>query len=823
MSGSTTRRGFLGGATVASMIALAGCSTSGGTTEEKDVLAAPASDTYPIDPEEFGSGTPKYTTEDVEDGWTKVTQEGGPTLGYTPNNGLDLIQVDGYAFKDLNRNGKLDLWEDWRQTPEDRAAALSQELPLEFCEGLIIHDTTNSLNEDATDAVVNTDDGDQSELDRIRNCHFRTILDRSIQSGSGTVNAHDHAQWVNIAQAAAEAEDYGVPCTFTTDPSGLMATGWPTNNLAYAATFDPDYVKQVWNLQSKQYRAEGVHMLLGPQFDVATEPRWTRVSGTFGEDPALVRDMGKAVVDGCQSTYDDNGEDQGWGTESILCMAKHWPGDGTGEAGRESHSAAGEYTVYPDGNFNTQLVGFLDGAFKLDGKTEKVAGIMGSYSVAYSDDGEYGDLVGTAYSEWKLKLLRETYGYDGTVCTDWNVAGRSGWGVSDIEENDRYSHILQCGNDTIGGDSPEPSANYKPGCEQLLKDVGDEEGEKILREAARHVLADHFKVGVFENGYVDSSDITELYEGDDATNANLECQLKSIVMLKNKGGVIAENGFGDSPKVYIPMTYTPSSSKFMGGVTTTTPGSWGLPFKVQAVPDYLTVVTDTLADPSAADGGYAYEDRSAPTADQVADCDFAIVFIDNPQYSDNSKTDGDQTTFLPITLQYGDYVADGPNVRTQSVSNVALDGMPANRSYYGQKNTASNARDIDIILETAQLMAGKPVIVAVNTTNPMVFSEFESQVDAILVGFGTRDLSFFDIACGKTEPTGLLPIQMPKDMDTVEAQAEDTPRDMTAYTDSEGNTYDFAFGMNWSGVIDDDRVKTYKVSPILTPENLKQS
>ncbi|MGI6229917.1 MAG: hypothetical protein ACOYJL_03270 [Tractidigestivibacter sp.] len=135
-------------------------------------------------------------------------------------NGLDLIQVDGYAFKDLNRNGKLDLWEDWRQTPEDRAAALSQELPLELCEGLIIHETTNSLNEDATDAVVETDDGDQSELERMKNFHFRTILDRSVQSGSGTVNAHQHAEWVNIAQAAAEAEDTPRDMTVYVDSEG---------------------------------------------------------------------------------------------------------------------------------------------------------------------------------------------------------------------------------------------------------------------------------------------------------------------------------------------------------------------------------------------------------------------------------------------------------------------------------------------------------------------------------------------------------------------------------------------------------------------------
>ena len=75
--------------------------------------------------------------------------------------------------------------------------------------------------------------------------------------------------------------------------------------------------------------------------------------------------------------------------------------------------------------------------------------------------------------------------------------------------------------------------------------------------------------------------------------------------------------------------------------------------------------------------------------------------------------------------------------------------------------------------------------------------------------------AMFDIITGKAEPSGLLPLQMPADMDTVEAQYEDVPRDMECYVDSEGNTYDFTFGMNWSGVINDERVAAYNVEPLV--------
>ena len=97
----------------------------------------------------------------------------------------------------------------------------------------------------------------------------------------------------------------------------------------------------------------------------------------------------------------------------------------------------------------------------------------------------------------------------------------------------------------------------------------------------------------------------------------------------------------------------------------------------------------------------------------------------------------------------------------------------------------------------------------------MIFSEIEPLSDAILVGYGVSDAAYFDIVTGKAEPSGLLPMQQPRDMVTVENQKEDVPRDMIAYTDSEGNTYDFAFGMNWRGVISDSRTAKYKVPAII--------
>jgi beta-glucosidase len=115
-----------------------------------------------------------------------------------------------------------------------------------------------------------------------------------------------------------------------------------------------------------------------------------------------------------------------------------------------------------------------------------------------------------------------------------------------------------------------------------------------------------------------------------------------------------------------------------------------------------------------------------------------------------------------------------------------------------------------MVLDAKKTMKGKPVIVSIAMSKPMVFSEFEKDADAILISFDIQDQAILDILSGTAEPSGLLPLQMPADMKTVEMQKEDVPYDMICHVDSEKNTYDFGFGLNWKGVIKDARVEKYK-------------
>jgi len=197
--------------------------------------------------------------------------------------------------------------------------------------------------------------------------------------------------------------------------------------------------------------------------------------------------------------------------------------------------------------------------------------------------------------------------------------------------------------------------------------------------------------------------------------------------------------------------------------------------------------------------------------DQPNEADYALVFIHSPTSgigydAGDAKKGG--TGYVPISLQYGSYTAR--DTRDPSLAGGDPLEKFTNRSYKGKRSTAINTTDLTMVTDTYKNMKGKPVIVSITMANPMVFSEIEKQANGILVNFSVQDQALLDILTGAAEPSGLLPLQMPANMETVEKQFEDVPHDMDCYVDSEGNKYDFAFGLNWKGVIADARVEKYK-------------
>ncbi|MCK0472299.1 glycoside hydrolase family 3 N-terminal domain-containing protein [Halalkalibacter sp. APA_J-10(15)] len=792
----------------------------------------------PIEPEELGSGEVKWEETETEDGYVIVTNDDGKTLGYSKDSGVELLQVDGYAFKDLNNNGVLDPYEDWRLEADERAANLASLLSPEEIAGLMLYSShVSSVSEEL-------------EEDQIE---FLDIGGRAMLNAANSASTTDTVKWNNAMQAYAEATGYGIPVITSTDPREGGVSGIPSN-LALAATFDSELVQEMGNLTSIEYRLLGIGTLLGPQIDIATEPRWNRVDGTFGEDPALARDLTSAFVHGVQSTFDEDGNDLGWGPYSLNTMIKHWPGDGAAEGGREGHSFRGNAQVYPGGQFDTHLIPFVDGGFNLDGETESTTSVMASYSIAFEEDETYGELVGTAFSEYKLNdLLRDQYGFDGVVTTDWSTVddleggfmqGKP-YGVSELTKPERILKAIQAGTDQFGGlnDRDVVIEAYELGAEELGEDVINERFEK----SAERILNGFFTIGLFENPYVDLQEAELTVLSEDNQLKAYEAQLKSIVMLKNSNNAISSNDSDEKQTVYVPMIYVPYEVDYFGGVTE---AEWTLPVDIELLEEHYNVVTDTpsetLTGPEDDDGNptVAVEDIERASAGDLASVDFALPIITSPvnegNYFAGFGYDQENEEYIPISLQYGEYTADSEHVRqesisgditvTEQVSGYVVEEIEEkeNRSYYGNTAIIKNYEDLNTVKYAAETVPEDvPVIVAIRADGPMIMSEIEPYADAILVafgwstgsGYGIEDEALLEIAAGKVEPSALLPVQMPANMETVEAQYEDVPRDMESFVDSEGNEYDFTFGLDWSGVIQDERTERYDVPALVTPDN----
>lgn len=745
--------------------------------------------------------------EEPKDGYILVTQEGGAILGYAPSSGVKLIAEDGYAFKDLNRNGKLDKYEDWRLGFEERAIDLASQLSDEEIAGLMLYSAHQQIPAQSKGYGASTYDGkpleesgakpsDLSDEQKafLKDDNLRAVLITKVQSPEIA------AQWNNNVQAYVEGLGHGIPANNSSDPrhettanaeynygAGGNISQWPTS-LGLAATFSPELVKQFGQIAAKEYRALGITTALSPQVDLASEPRWTRFTGTFGGDPDLTTDLGRAYIDGFQTSEGEAEIADGWGYESVVAMTKHWPSGGPEEGGRDAHYNYGKYAVYPGNNLADHLQPFVEGAFKLDGPTRTTGAIMPYYTISYGIDPS-GKNVGNNFSKYILTdLLREKYHFDGIICTDWMVTADNKaidsfdgkcWGVEELSVVQRHYEALKAGVDQFGGNNA-----MKPVLEAFamgVKEFGQEAWNQRIRESARRLLLPMFRTGLFENPYLDPAETKKIVGNQDFMKKGYEAQVKSLVMLKNKNNVLPLKN--QKLKVYVPKRYFPPVADFFGNKTK---DYWDYPVSLELVGRYYQVV------------------------DNPSEADFALVFIQGPMSGtgfDAADVKRGGNGYVPISLQYSDYVAS--IARAESVAGGDVKENFVNRSYRGKSIKTANKGDLTLVEATKRQMKDKPVIVVLAATRPVIV-EFEKAADAILVSFGTSNQPLLDIISGKAEPSGLLPCQFPKDMKTVEEQKEDVPRDMIPYVDSEGHAYDFAFGMNWKGVIQDERVYKYR-------------
>jgi len=730
------------------------------------------------------SGQKKYTVLEFPE-FSLIQNPDGPTLGMSE---LRIKEQQGLAFKNLSGEAALLPYEDWRLPPEQRAEDLSSRLSLEQIAGLMLwsphqavpflpggpfkgHYQGGDYQPGITDPAALTDE----QIHFVNNEQIRNIL------LTVTESAETAARWNNALQRLAERNPLGIPVCISSDPrhaagkknaefsgTGKDVSRWP-EGLGMAATFDPELMKEFAKIIAKEYRALGITQALGPQIDLATDPRWMRLEDTMGANTEMVTAFAKAYCDGLQTT---EGAPGGWGRDSVAAMVKHWPGGGTGESGRDAHYAYGKFAVYPGGRFDEHKKPFTDGAFRLEDGTEKAAAVMPYYTVSWNQDAKYEENVGNSYSRYIIEdLLRNQAGYDGVVCTDWGITddplgtmgsfGTRAHGVEHLSETERYLRILSNGVDMFGGCSrKEPVlAAYALGCKQYGKDLMDQK----FRKSAQRILTLMFRLGLFENPYLDPGESAAIVGNPAFVSAGLEAQRRSVVLLKNRQSVLP---LKRGCKIYVPGRHIEAHYTFF---RTMLPAMDSVPLTETEARDYFRLVSNP------------------------EEADAAVVFAESPLCDCYTQSDLDNggNGYLPITLQYRPYKAEA--ARDCSIAKGDFREQDCDRTYKNKENTPYNASDLDNILSARAAMGNKPVIVVLHMHNPCVVSEFEPWVDGLIVHFGVENSVLMQILSGEAIPGGRLPLPMPASMETVEQHCEDIYDDMEVYTDACGSRYDYGF------------------------------
>ena len=263
---------------------------------------------------------------------------------------------DGFEYRDLNKNGRLDPYEDSRRPIEERVEDLLGQLTLEEKAGLLFH-TIIGMNSDGTLSEGGDFRSGEPTAEMVRGKlinHFNVFA---------AAEPRQMAEWYNRLQSLSEETRLGIPVTISSDPrhhfgdnpittfsSGVFSR-WPETP-GLAAINDPALVEEFGDIARQEYIAVGIRVALHPQVDLATEPRWPRINGTFGEDAERSGRMGAAYIRGFQGEQ--------LGPRSVACMVKHFPGGGPQKDGDDPHFSWGREQVYPGNNFDYHLRPFED-------------------------------------------------------------------------------------------------------------------------------------------------------------------------------------------------------------------------------------------------------------------------------------------------------------------------------------------------------------------------------------------------------------------------------------------------------------------------------
>jgi beta-glucosidase len=439
------------------------------------------------------------------------------------------MTTEGFTFRDLNKNGKLDIYEDSRQSREARVNDLLSQMNLEEKAGCMFFPPISMNNDGSISEKPSLNDlfsfaspGTSNLLYQKHINHFNIFT---------TAGKKGTAEWYNNLQRMAERTRLGIPVVIASDPknhfSNSLLTGAFAGDfslfpepLGLAAIGDSLVTWQFADIARKEYTAVGIRIALHPMADLATEPRWGRINGTFGEDTKLSSKLIYAYIKGFQG--------DSLSSTSVACMTKHFSGGGPQKEGIDSHFTISKGQVYPGNNFKYHLIPF-EASFKAG-----TAEIMPYYGIPMD---QTSDNVGFAFNKFMMtNLLRNQYKFDGVICTDWGlitdmklfgimIFPARARGMEKATAEERMLKIINAGVDQFGGEGI-PDMLIK-----LIK--GGKVSEARIDSSVRRLLRIKFQLGLFDNPFVDVENAEKTVGNSEFKAAGELAQKMSIVLLKN--------------------------------------------------------------------------------------------------------------------------------------------------------------------------------------------------------------------------------------------------------------------------------------------------
>jgi len=660
-----------------------------------------------------------------------------PILG---SRSVNIIEKSGLKFKDLNKNGKLDKYEDWRLSAEERSKDLLSLMSVEDKAGFMIINTINIVGTSraaTSDGKLVASDLDEGGLRNPRNATQGQNADRGnvpagqrggtqdrigervanmgAMGGVGTSKAvreyhmrhfilrvsesgKTMAEWSNKLQTLCEGEPLGIPAIVASNPRNHITSNaslgtslgsttfstWP-GELGLSAMHDLDLTREFADIARQEWTSVGLRKGYMYMADLSVEPRWSRVNGTFGEDAEWVAKVITQVVHGFQG--------DSLNPTSVALTTKHFPGGGSGEKGQDSHFDWGKKEVYPGGMFKNSLIPFQAAI------NAGTSAIMPYYSLPYGT--EYEE-VGYSYNKGVITdLLRKQMGFKGIINTDTGPLERMPWGVESLSLAERYKKAIEAGSNIFSGIS-DPST--------LIEVINSKMVDmSLIDNSVLLLLKEFFNLGLFENPYVDPDAAEKLVNNEKFKERAALAMRKSIVLLRNEGNSLP---VPEKTKIYFE-----SIQRSTRGETQT----------------------------------------SSPDIYTTNDNNYQVEFVNKPEAAD----------ILLLWIKPTGNALSGQQGAPISIS-LSKCGV-----------------DVDYI---NKLSGKKPAILVINYTNPWVIDEIyndktRKKIIGVLATFGTTPDALLDVITGKFNPSGKMPFSTPISDEAVENNKEDVPGYM------EGNNY----------------------------------